>query len=118
EGHEVIKPGVIFCLEQVGASRPEGHTVNPLQPYYLAYVREDGTVRYTFTHPKQVLEVFRATSRGHTSPLEDLCRAFDERTSHGQDLALENRLLEAAMAQIRDAYAQRAAANLLNGRGA
>jgi hypothetical protein len=37
--------------------------VNPLQPYFLVNVRDDGRVRYNFTHAKQVLEMFRYDSQ-------------------------------------------------------
>ncbi|MFL5805257.1 MAG: hypothetical protein ACJ8CR_26390, partial [Roseiflexaceae bacterium] len=50
--------GVIFCLRHVEATI-EGQTVNPLQPFYLVYVRDDGTVRFSFAQPKQTLELFR-----------------------------------------------------------
>jgi len=55
--HQVIAPGVIFCLKQKGGA-PSGDTVNPLQPYYLVYARDDGTVRFTFAQPKQILEIY------------------------------------------------------------
>src|SRR5208282_4190694 len=36
--HHVIAPGVVFCLKQKGEAK-SGDTVNPLQLYYLVYVR-------------------------------------------------------------------------------
>ena len=54
-GHAVIQLGVIFCLEQRlnDDKKPAvaGQKVNPLQPYFLVYVRDDGAVRYI--HPCQ-----------------------------------------------------------------
>src|SRR5207249_7960477 len=50
--HQVIAPGVVFCLKQKGDANG-GDTVNPLQPYYLVYIRDDGTVRFSFAQPKQ-----------------------------------------------------------------
>jgi len=57
--------------------------VNPLQPYSLVYVRDDGVVRYTFTQPKQILDMYRLLCSGKTIPCEALCRLFDEQTSNG-----------------------------------
>jgi len=48
---DIVKPGVIYCLKQKGDT--EGtEEVNPLQPYFLVYVRDDGTVRYNYTNAK------------------------------------------------------------------
>ncbi|MBT9543805.1 MAG: hypothetical protein IV090_00300 [Candidatus Sericytochromatia bacterium] len=41
--------------------------VNPLSPYFLVYIRDDGTVRYNFTHAKQILEIFRVLARAKLS---------------------------------------------------
>src|SRR5215467_3523929 len=56
--HQAIAPGVIFCLRQLSATRSidakdtsSTATVNPLQPHFLVYVRDDGNVRFTFAQP-------------------------------------------------------------------
>ncbi len=38
----------------------------------MVCVRDDGEVRYNFTAPKQVLEIFRALCQGKTEPYADL----------------------------------------------
>lgn len=60
--NDIIKPGVIFCLRQKGDC-DGNEEVNPLNPYFLVYIREDGTVRYNYTHAKQVLEIFLCSVR-------------------------------------------------------
>lgn len=42
---EIIRPGVVFCLKQKGETDGT-EEVNPLQPFFLVYIRNDGTVRY------------------------------------------------------------------------
>ena len=77
---QAIKPGAIYCLKQrIDASGNEA--VNPLQPYFLVYIRDDGEVRYNFTAPKQMLEIFRAVCQGKTEPYADLCKLFDAETN-------------------------------------
>ena len=44
-------------------------------------------VRYNFSAPKQVLDIFRALCQGQTAPYADLCKLFDTETRHGQDNA-------------------------------
>ncbi len=62
-----IAPGVVFCLKQSGDSAGN-EAVNPLQPYFLVYVRNDGVVRFTFAQPKQSLDMYRLLCAGQTSP--------------------------------------------------
>ncbi len=112
---QVIAPGVLFCLKQKGdANRSD--TVNPLQPYYLAYVRDDGTVRFGFAQPKQILEIYRLLCAGKTAAYEQLCNLFDAETKNGADMQLYNNLLAAAVASIAKTFQKRVAAGLQSGR--
>ncbi len=67
--YQQITPGVIFCLKQSGDTSGN-ETVNPLQPYFLVYVRDDGVVRYAFAQPKQILEMYRLLCMEKTSPYD------------------------------------------------
>jgi hypothetical protein len=123
--YPVIQPGVIFCLRQERGSRAGPKTegeksaaINPLGTYYLVYVLQDGTVRLTFTNPKQILEILRTTCAGKTQPLEALCRAFDQETAQGTDMSKIDRLLQAAVASTAATFARRAAGALTKGRDA
>ena len=51
---DIVKPGVIYCLKQI-EDVDGAEEINPLQPYFLVYVREDGIVRFNYIHAKQVL---------------------------------------------------------------
>ena len=114
------KPGVIYCLRQqhapaVGAEVT--NIINPLSPYFLVFVQADGNVRYNFTAPKQILEIFRALCQGKTEAYMQLCKLFDEQTSHGQDMSTYSALLDQAVAAIVTQFARKNAANLFTGRG-
>jgi hypothetical protein len=112
----VIRPGVIFCLKQKGTDKSD--TVNPTQPYYLVYIQEDGIVRYNFTSPKQILDIFRAFCSGKEAPYEDLCRLFNEQTKNGEDMTAYNALLKKAVSAIEGMFRKRAVGVLQAGRGA
>ena len=113
-----VKPGVIYCLRQNLHQTTQGHeAVNPLSPYFLVYICGDGTVRYHFTAPKQVLEIFRALCQGKTEPYAALCKLFDTQTRHGQDMGAYSALLDNAVAAIVAQFARKNAANLFTGRG-
>ena len=112
----VIQPGVIFCLRQAGGGRSD--TVNPLQPYFLVYVLDDGMVRFTFTHPKQILEILRALCAGKTQPYDDLCRLFDQQTQGGADMGRIDDLLQRALISLQKTFTRRAGSLLQVGRDA
>jgi superfamily II DNA or RNA helicase len=91
-----LKTGVIFCLRQ----KTDGATlsrVNPLSPYYLAYVQDDGSTRFGLGQPKQVLELFRSLCVGQTEPYDGLCTLFDAETSRGADMSAYSGLLQNAV---------------------
>jgi len=110
-GHAIIQPGVIFCLEQRLDEDKKlavaEQKVNPLQPYFLVYIRHDGEVRYNFTHAKQVLEMFRILAGGHAEPLDALCTLFNQETCEGADMTHYDDLVKKAVAEIRGRFVQR-----------
>jgi hypothetical protein len=109
--HTIISPGVIFCLRQV-VQAESTDAVNPLQPYYLVYVREDEVVRFGFAQPKQILEMFRSLCAGEIAPQDSLCQIFDTETKNGADMNKYNALLEAAVQSISRTFQRRTAAGL------
>jgi SNF2 family DNA or RNA helicase len=116
--HASVKPGVIYCLrQQRHQADASQEAVNPLAPYFLVYIQTDGTVRYNFTAPKQVLEIFRALCQGKNTPYADLCKLFDDTTQHGQDMTRYSALLDQAVTAIVAQYTRKNAANLFAGRG-
>jgi SNF2 family DNA or RNA helicase len=112
---KVITPGVVFCFKQKG-DVTSGETVNPLQPYYLVYVLKDGTVRFSFAQPKQILEMYRLLCSGKAAAYEQLCQLFDTETQNGSDMSLYNKLLAAAVDSIARTFQKRVAAGLQSGR--
>lgn len=114
--YQTIQPGAIYCLKQrIEASGNEA--VNPLQPYFLVYIRDDGEVRYNFTSPKQVLEIFRSVSQGKVEPYAQLCELFDTETKGGEDMSQYSGLLDRAVTAIAAQFERKNAGNLFSGRG-
>ncbi len=114
--HSVIGPGVIFCLKQTAATE-KTEAVNPLQPYYLVYVREDKTVRFGFAQPKQILEMYRLLCSGKTAAYDALCQIFDAQTKTGSDMSKYNVLLETAVQSIARTFQRRLATGITGHRG-
>ncbi|MCI0541323.1 MAG: ATP-dependent helicase, partial [Verrucomicrobiales bacterium] len=113
--YSIIQPGVVFCLKQKSSAKG-GDTINPLQPYYLVYARDDGTVRFSFAQPKQILEIYRLLCSRKGAAYEQLCRLFDTETNNGADMKLYNKLLDAAVHSIAKTFQKRIAAGLQSGR--
>ncbi|OAI18315.1 ATP-dependent helicase [Methylomonas koyamae] len=111
-----IKPGVIYCLKQQQEAMGN-ETVNPLQPYFLVYIRDDGEIRYNFTAPKQILEIFRSVCQGQGKPYAELCDLFDQQTNNGEHMNHYCGLLEKAVAAIATQFARKSTGNLFAGRG-
>lgn len=114
--HKIARPGVIFCLRQSDSA--DGlEQVNPLQPYFLVYIRDDGEVRYNFTHAKQILTLFQALCMGRPDPYEALCDAFDRATGDGSDMSRYDDLLSKAVDAVVSHFRKRDLRNLFKGRG-
>ena len=93
-----VRPGAIFCLRRNGDT--SARTPNRLWPYFLVYVREDGTVRYTFRQARQCLALFRALAEGRTKAVEALEDAFDYETQQGRCMKKYDAMLAGALRGI------------------
>lgn len=114
---DIVKPGVIYCLRQKGDT--EGtEDVNPLQPYFLVYVRDDGTVRYNYTNAKQILEIYRMLCQGKAAPYEQLCELFNTETKNGEDMGRFNNILQKAVVEIMHVFQKRSNQKLTSDRSA
>lgn len=122
--YKVTAPGVIFCFRQSGAhggtlegKSTESASINPLHPYFLVYVLQDGNVRYGFAQPKQILEIYRSLCSGRDEPFTELCNLFDRQTGHGREMMAYDKLLEKAVDSLAATFRRRAASGLQSGRG-
>jgi len=114
---DIVKPGVIFCLRHNTPRQDEKQkSVNPLNPYYLLYLREDGAVRFKFVHAKQILTMYQALCVGQTEPFKVLCELFDQETNNGEDMSIYSSLLKKAVASVARTFQKRTAAGLQAGR--
>jgi hypothetical protein len=114
---KIIRPGVIFCLAQKGDTQGN-KTVNPLSPYFLIYVYDDGTIRYNYTNAKTILEVFKTLCLGVEKPYHELCTLFNSETEQGTKMDQYTHLLEIAATRIVEVFGKRNIANLTTSRSA
>jgi SNF2 family DNA or RNA helicase len=119
------RPGALFCLRHrlavpsdSTAKLSDSAKLNPLSPYYLVFVHDDGTVRYSFAQPKETMLLLRDLAAGEPVAFEKLCELFDASTQDGADMSHYDGLLRKALASIELTFQKRAAANLLSSRNA
>ena len=115
--HEIVKPGVIFCLRHLNPPQEKrSSNVNPLGRYYLLYIRDDGTVRFTFTQAKNVLSMFQKLCVGKAASYQKLCDLFDQETQSGAKMDSYSDLLKKAIKSIVRTFQKRTISGLQSGR--
>ena len=98
-----IEPGVIFCLRQLDEGQ-ENEKLNPIYPYYLVHLSNEGKASIGFTNPKRILEHFSALCAGKECPKQDLYNWFDMETANGSNMTFYNILLQEGLDSIQKAY--------------
>ena len=76
-----IKPGVIYCLKRADSYKNESDK-NPIYPYYMAYVKEDGEIIYNYSNVKKILDIYKSLCIGNNKVLNDLVQEFNEETKN------------------------------------
>lgn len=118
-----LSPGVLWCLKRREPTDEktvtEATRVNPLEPFFLVYIRDNGEVRYGFPQAKLVLEAWRILSIEKSEPHHALCQLFDAQTTDGTDMTHYNELLQGAARAIGAAFGKRNGAqiSIAGGRG-
>ena len=99
-GHnEFTEPGVIFVLK----NRNKGVNIdkkNRLHPFYIVYLRNDGSVVVNHLSPKELLDKFRSLCKGKNMPQTALCREFNKETRDGFRMTHYSKLLGDAINSI------------------
>ncbi len=112
---KIIKPGVVYCLKQKGDT-DGNEEVNPLQPYFLVYIWEDGQVRFNYTNAKQILEIYRLLCQGNITAFQQLCDLFNTETDHGTRMEPYADLLKKVVDEIIRVFKKRITQRVLTDR--
>ena len=87
-----IEPGVIFLLKQISGTN-EPIEKNPLSPYYLVYICNNGKVRFSYMKSKKVLDYYQKLCVSNKEILIDLVKQFNNDTNDGKDMRQYSDLL-------------------------
>ena len=96
---DVIKPGVIFTLRQV-KDREQSKEQNPLFPYYMVYITDDGEVQLSFLYAKKILDYYKKLCSGKKGVLVELVEEFNKETEDGRKMEHYSDLLENSIENI------------------
>lgn len=97
--NDELNPGVIFLLEQV-SGEVNNLEKNPLYPYYLVYVSNDGEVEISYDKAKRLLDYYKKTCYKNDELNKDLINRFNEATNNGENMDKYSTLLERAIEEI------------------
>ena len=96
---DIVKPGVIFTLRQV-KGKEQSKEQNPLFPYYMVYITDDGEVQLPFLHAKKILDYYKKLCSGKGEVLKELVEEFNKETNDGRRMEHYSDLLEASIENI------------------
>ncbi len=94
-----LDPGVIFLLRQVTGTT-ETRERNPLSPYYLVYIGEEGEVKFSYIKSKKVMDYYKKLCVGKDTVIENLVKEFNNETNDGKDMEKYSSLLVDAIEDI------------------
>lgn len=91
-----LEPGVIFALKNIHDS-VNINWQNRLHPFYLVYIDDNGRIIVDHTDVKHLLDLIRTSCKGRVEPMQNVCRAFNERTDDGRKMGRYSDLLSSAI---------------------
>ena len=92
--------GVIFTLKQIVYDAEE-QAANSLYPYYLVYVKSDGTIFIDNGSPKTILDLYKGITQDKTAVDEQAVLIFNQETQQGKNMQFYTDLLEKAVFEIK-----------------
>lgn len=96
---DIVKPGVIFTLRQV-VGKEQSKEQNPLFPYYMVYISDDGEIQLSFLHAKKILDYYKKLCSGKNEVLKELVEEFNIETNDGRVMEHYSDLLEASIENL------------------
>lgn len=91
--------GVIYVLKNIN-SGVNIDRQNRLHPFYLVYIRDDGSVAVNHLQPKELLDKLRYLAKGNDEAESDLVSKFNAETNDGKDMSKYSHLLTEAISSM------------------
>lgn len=94
-----IEKGVIYVLKNIN-NEVNINNMNQLHPFYLVYIKEDGTIISNHLSVKNTLDILRKISKGQTKPIKEAYMNFNEETDDGKNMKKYSELLNESIESI------------------
>ncbi|HHX66704.1 MAG TPA: DEAD/DEAH box helicase family protein [Gallicola sp.] len=94
-----IEKGVIYVLKNLNDS-VNVDNMNQLHPFYLVYIKEDGTILSNHLNVKSTLDILRAISKGNVEPIKEAYFKFNNKTNDGKNMKEYSFLLNESIESI------------------
>jgi helicase domain protein len=94
-----LEKGVIYVLKNIN-SDVNIDNMNQLHPFYLVYIKEDGTVISNHLCVKNTLDIFRKITKNHLEPIKEAYMKFNDETNDGKDMKKYSKLLNESINSI------------------
>jgi hypothetical protein len=99
EAERGIDEGVIFVLKNIN-SDVNIDNINQLHPFYLVYIKEDGSIISNHLNVKNTLDIIRAISKGKETPQKEVYELFNNETNDGKKMDKYSSLLNNSIESI------------------
>ncbi len=94
-----IEEGVIFVLKNINNEVNIDKT-NQLHPFYLVYIKAEGTVISNHLNVKNTLDILRTLCKGKADPLKEVYELFNEETDDGKNMSKYSGLLNISIEAV------------------
>lgn len=94
-----IEEGVIFVLRNINNGVNIDNT-NQLHPFYMVYLKTDGTVLSNHLDVKNTLDILRAVCKDRNVPIKEVYEPFNDETDDGKNMQRYSSLLNRAIEAI------------------
>lgn len=94
-----VEKGVIYVLKNIN-NEVNIDNMNQLHPFYLVYIKEDGTILSNHLSVKNTLDILRKLSKGYTEPIKEAYMTFNEETDDGKNMKKYSELLNESIDSI------------------
>lgn len=81
-----VQPGVIFTLKYT-KEHLENYDKNPLFPYYMMYMTEEGELKYSYVNSKKILDLYKKICKANNTVDETLVEKLNNETRNGKDMS-------------------------------
>ncbi|RLB92443.1 MAG: ATP-dependent helicase [Deltaproteobacteria bacterium] len=87
-----IEEGVVFVLKNINSEVNIDET-NPLHPFYLVYIKSDGSILSNHLNVKNTLDILRTLCKGKNEPIKEVFNLFNDETDDGKNMSKYSSLL-------------------------